>query len=405
MNVKISTNGLLSFMMYFCLAMVGIQYKNNPQVFVFLLLFVCGIAMVTGKKIKYYLEPLVLIITFVAYFCISTQYKSIVYTYTYATDLLAPITGYLCGYLLIGKSRKEDVYCKLYKVIAILTVSMTCFALACVIYKNINIGIYNRQVSLANLYYTMRSRYGLNLWNNQLIQPTNLNSICIFPILLIPFCMNYLNNKKWKIVFWLMLGASLVVAFETSTRTNFFMIPICFAVGYFYNRKDRQMKLTKRTLVKFLAVALVLVLSSNFIITWLQNSSILSRTETFDNGRIDSIARVMSLLIEYPYGNMPVTYAHNMWLDVARVAGIIPMIWLIIYTICVIRTLSRLLKNPYISNKAKSLIGTLTIGLLISFTVEPVIAGRPFNFMFFCLINGMCAALSRIYYNVPEEEL
>ena len=208
--------------------------------------------------------------------------------------------------------------------------------------------------------------------------------------------MKYVKDKKARFVYWISFAIAALVAFTTATRTNLVILPIAFAMSMFFSRKDIRIKLTWKSFALIFIFAVILTVLSPKIIGFLSNSLLATRTESFDNGRLKTMVQVLKGLPQYPMGNMPYKNAHNMWIDVARVAGIIPMVLLIVYTVMIIRTLIKLTKNQILPQEVKTLFLTLTLCLLISFAIEPVIEGRPFNLMFFCMINGMCAALAKV---------
>jgi hypothetical protein len=81
-------------------------------------------------------------------------------------------------------------------------------------------------------------------------------------------------------------------------------------------------------------------------------------------------------------------YAHNLWLDTARVAGILPLFFLLFFTLSAIKifTLSLTKLNDNLFFKNYVLVYFLAFFLI--FNVEPVLEGMYLLFLLFCLFVG-----------------
>ena len=86
-------------------------------------------------------------------------------------------------------------------------------------------------------------------------------------------------------------------------------------------------------------------------------------------------------------GNAPIgiaNYAHNLWLDVMVMCGVIPMILLIIFTYKTAKTALSLR-----SGNLKTLYVLAFLAINAAFFVEPVLSGAPHVFIMMCMMNGM----------------
>lgn len=96
-------------------------------------------------------------------------------------------------------------------------------------------------------------------------------------------------------------------------------------------------------------------------------------------------------MLKYPFGWIneytPYNYVHNMWLDVARMGGIIPFVFLLIPTITSLRNTYRLftIKN----NNLFVVIIVLYTCMFIAAFMEPVIEGCIYFFLLFCWLWGI----------------
>lgn len=81
-------------------------------------------------------------------------------------------------------------------------------------------------------------------------------------------------------------------------------------------------------------------------------------------------------------------HAHNLWLDVARVSGIIPLFFLLFFTFSAFKNWIRVVS--YFKNELfiKTYISILFLLFILQFSVEPVIEGMYLLFLSFCLFVG-----------------
>jgi hypothetical protein len=101
-------------------------------------------------------------------------------------------------------------------------------------------------------------------------------------------------------------------------------------------------------------------------------------------GRSDMWLSAIGSLFTSPFGWEPVgyTFAHNMWLDIARMAGLLAFIPFLIATILHGKNLLKLFHNRYITNFTAIII-SINVAMLFSSFTEPVIEG---SLLFFCIL-------------------
>ena len=111
---------------------------------------------------------------------------------------------------------------------------------------------------------------------------------------------------------------------------------------------------------------------------------------------IDSIQRIITDPFGWS-GKTTYNYAHNLWLDVAMLCGIIPFTFLVLATMRSVRlliSLKSLKKDPIVA----SMIALYVCFFLTSF-VEPVMIGFDVYFYLFCMLWGMQQSYHIIQYN------
>lgn len=88
-------------------------------------------------------------------------------------------------------------------------------------------------------------------------------------------------------------------------------------------------------------------------------------------------------------------YAHNLWLDVARVAGVIPLFFLIIFTFVSFKTWLKTLKLLSSDLFMRSYIFIFFISIILLFNVEPIMEGMYLLFLLFCMFIGFLYGMKK----------
>lgn len=84
-----------------------------------------------------------------------------------------------------------------------------------------------------------------------------------------------------------------------------------------------------------------------------------------------------------------ITFAHNLWLDVSRVSGILPFLFLCIFTILSILLIFNVVKIAPENHFINITILSYFIGFMAVFFVEPIIEGLLSFFLIYCLFIGI----------------
>ncbi len=81
-------------------------------------------------------------------------------------------------------------------------------------------------------------------------------------------------------------------------------------------------------------------------------------------------------------------YAHNLWLDVARVAGVIPFILLLFFTVSSIKIWIKSLRILRNNLFLRNYVFIYFLCIILLFNVEPIMDGMYLLFLLFCLYVG-----------------
>ena len=113
----------------------------------------------------------------------------------------------------------------------------------------------------------------------------------------------------------------------------------------------------------------------------------------FSDARFYAWRAALNGLLRYPLGgrqaDIGLNYAHNLWLDVGYVAGIIPFLLLVIFSWLLARSLGYLLRDRQTPDALKNFLIGIYVSVHLAFFVEPVLEGAFVSFSMFCFITGV----------------
>lgn len=206
--------------------------------------------------------------------------------------------------------------------------------------------------------------------------------------------------RKVLFIFFLLSVFSLL---NMSTRTGFFValislfLPILFLIKNYLDS-------IRYIIVLILGIIVVLSLINIFGVDALLKSTFIY--ERFTDGlanvnlnEVETIPRVfrwgyvVNGLFENPFGGK-LTYigggefAHNLWLDVAWKTGIFPFALLFLFSVRFCLLSVNIFRNLVFSNYFRIFSALISVSVILTFMVEPVIEGLFDMFSLWCLIFG-----------------
>ncbi len=251
-----------------------------------------------------------------------------------------------------------------------------------------------------------------NLWTGEYWHPTNFNSMGIYSVVGTYYLIFVQKRGIIKILGSIIAIVLSFISISTASRTNLVFLALMISIGICYDllyvNRLRIFAFFKKRIgyIKVLILLIIVVIALfniDYIINYFTTSALGERSKSYegsfkleDDPRWELANAVLESIWLYPQGNMPLFYAHNIVLDVARVAGIVPMLLMMVILMMAVLTIVSILRQNNCNREMSILIVLMTVGLLVSFMLEPVIEGRPTNFAIFCLIAGMnCAVKAR----------
>ena len=347
----------------------------------YILLF-CGVAILTLPIHKYLDKTAIWIISFSISYSLMHLALDLPLSHL-PLYLLAPLLFYCFGNYMIERLHSRQAIMEFIAVTVFMFSVVTFYT--CIVDIS-NIGLINPLRSMGRVgvedYEMAATLYGLNV---------SIGLACLFPFL-------YIDKKRRTPLHFLLLVSfvmSLLTTIHLVNRTGLVLTLFGLILFMAYNRKS------KKGIWLLLGIVLV-----TFI--FINKSDIVSITDAYslreqaegghgltDAGNrtskwIDALSRIFTSPFGW-YKDVNYTFVHNMWLDVARLTGIIPFIAIMGITITSINNSLKLyrIKNDYL---VLCVLSIITVILLESF-VEPVIEGFDLYFYLLCMFWGIQRAL------------
>lgn len=195
---------------------------------------------------------------------------------------------------------------------------------------------------------------------------------------------------------------SLLASVLMGNRTLLYITGFVFLASFIMYSKLEKRKI-RVIRILFLICILVLLFylfyAANFfeLRDIIDNSLLVSRmkySDTLKDPRLSVYFLALKQIFLYPFGGYRMylgglSYAHNLWLDVLYATGLIPFMFLLLFSIYVLINLYKLIKMPSLSLSPKLLWFGIYAGYMLNFMVEPILEGVPMMFISFCFISGM----------------
>lgn len=233
----------------------------------------------------------------------------------------------------------------------------------------------------------------LSFYEGQEVSATNVGlplNIGVVGVSMAIFC----SERKLKVSYFLLAFFSTLIVVHLLNRTGLVVLISCL-IGLVGVRSLKS--------GKFLVMTVLLVLLVSFILgtTEIMKSEVVSlyaernKVEGIE-GRSDRWVDHFGNLLIKPFGwaeDGEIYYIHNMWLDIARVSGLVPFSILLVLSVSFFwKSIKNALKYNY---ESSYLILGLNICFFASCFVEPIYGGT--HFMLYCMLWGCQFAWQKKY--------
>ena len=355
--------------------------------------------MSLGRKTlspKFIIVFYIIIIFGVAYSIILNNHEDLSIFRGYR-ELFLPAVLYTVGYLSIKSKTFSLMNISLYKNV-FLVISISLF-----IYAFLNLFFHLNYYGDVKLYN--RSIY--DIWNGGLLEATAQGSkLTLISVMIVPLLLSWNSFKPpLRLVLLFCIVISVISTLIMANRSLFAIIGVTFFAGLLLYFKLNSNKLGKN--IKAIGIVTIVALSIPLLYyfdimgvrSFYESSSFNQRLDevnggTFQNNpRFEAWSKTLLGILQFPMGGSQVsiglTYAHNLWLDVAYKTGIIPFVLLLLLTVLYIFYLMKLLYNNYISIGMKVFIFSTSVGLILNLMIEPILEGHYYMFMIFIFQLGL----------------
>lgn len=258
-----------------------------------------------------------------------------------------------------------------------------------------------------------------DIWSGETMAATGQSTLAC---LMLGFSVSIilLSTSKWVRFIgiasvFIMLWYNLVLA----GRTMIVILLVLFVVGILYTRKALDNSLERlKLLIGISSVVLFVSLIFAFNIGGLRDmmfsSNLFGRFESSFASLTEDALRATGKLsflgdfFKYPFGGLNMRdkygYAHDLLLDGYDEYGLFGLILLVAILVLGIVEVYKLLSRTTYHHAFKLGVLLIYIAMLLQFLVEPILAGMPWLFTCFSLINGVVAGMN-MSYSRNESEL
>jgi uncharacterized membrane protein (UPF0136 family) len=199
------------------------------------------------------------------------------------------------------------------------------------------------------------------------------------------------QNKWMRMGLLLVAVLALISVIHLVNRTGLAICAVCVFVGFAVSTKMNVRKMLP-ILLTFVVVGIFLsevgILGSDVSEAYAAREDDMDNDATKAGGRTELWLNAIGSLFVSPLGWKQESFAHNMWLDIARVGGWLALFPFVKATICYMLKLKSVLKNASKDNSLLILV-CINVAMLLNASVEPVIDGSLLFFSILMMFWGM----------------
>jgi O-antigen ligase len=211
-------------------------------------------------------------------------------------------------------------------------------------------------------------------------------------------------------VFLILTILSLITVIHLINRSGLVVLILCFVAVTIYNMKRDFGRVLGLLAIGAIVIYFVYNLSlvDEEILQVYEAREVRGHSISEGGGRMTRWTDAIELLFEHPWGysdlrGIKVHHAHNLWLDVGRVAGVLPFVALLIVTISYgINFLNLLGRND---GFLCSIFLAYNVVFFLSCMVEPIMEGMALYFYLYVMFWGMQRQYLKIRENVDKLSL
>jgi len=268
---------------------------------------------------------------------------------------------------------------------------------------------YTFQYIYSNYPFLIGTRTYINIWTNELGSPLALATFTI-PVIMFALPSIYLLSKfrfrmiiNYRHLFIISLlillilsgVLSLIMNAVLANRTPFivFILSSITAIIYLFFRQNLSENI-KMTLAGLIITVIIISISSHYYDIDMIYGLVKLRFEAgIETSRYDLWIQGFYNIFENPFGggqvdvSMGEYWFHNLWLDIVRASGIVPLLFMLIFQGQHVRSISLIIKRNK-DNFINLSIISLLIGVLSLYLAEPILEASVIFFAFTMFFVG-----------------
>lgn len=356
------------------------------------------------------LHGIILLILYGVVFCVNNKTLSS----RYIGGILAFFFAFVLFYIM--SSRFEAAILK--NVIAVLVAALIgCKIKGCtaekICFYIVFIALFMALHAMMNMAYNysqlgvlaIAERTAYDFWTQDISAATGQASK-LTPFIACSFYLIFYNKNTYlRLLSVILLFATVIFDLGLAGRSALVLLLFSIVLSYFIGSMRAKKVSSSAKVLVFVGLAVVALFFAYSIDLFgiqeiFEESSFNQRFNSPSGQDIDEDDRTrrklifLSHLLDYPFGgqhlcyDLKVGHAHDLWLDTFDMAGLLPLLLLVGYTLASIYRAYRFYNrpvNPYIA----TLVLVFFIIMNIQFYLEPIIEGSPKLLIFYCLIDSM----------------
>lgn len=385
-KVQNITLGIL-FLFLGCYFMQFMGFPNEITFFVGGILCLC--MLIEQRSLKIDIGLCLLILTMLSHFLILDGKRAIVKVIVYV-----PLVVYLLGNYgaCLARSKKDNKEKIFFWLLFAMVLGYTIH------------GVLNSYLYFAGYRAGGTARKWMDIWRQSFI-PGTQHGIFYLPTFAV-FLPSIIYFKKRKIMNICMIIAALFfsyIALVTRSRMSVVIFAIMFVGQLFLFvilEKDELKKYVSNKKVLFCGAILaglmfivaVTLMNTSVVKIFIENMG--KDGGILNNVRFVAQRNVLKALPSHLLGGMDKSvigfnYAHNVWLDMAKLTGIIPFIFFALYTLFTVYEILQFVMKKDISTDIKMIVAGVYVVFFLFYSVEPAMEANVNYMTPWIFLNGM----------------
>ena len=387
MNIKKEKESILYALILVYLTCYFIQLFGFPDLLMLVLgAIFCLILLLKQKKLRVDLGVCLVAITMFSYCIVVFGIRAIAIMMPYIPVLMYVLSHYLSKEIKVHDKSGIELSKVIY----------------CLVFGHAVHGVLNSYLYFAG-YRWEGTRYWMDVWQREIIPGTQL-TLYYIPVFAVLFpALIYFTKKKGRNIMVILLSLFFVYAsLATRTRTTLLVLALVFfiqGVIFVLLEKENVMKnVTPKKLGLFFGGIIVLIAVLVFALKDLEIIRAFIDNLSKGGGILNNIRFVvqrqaLSQIFDYPWGGsqmvLDLKLTHNVWLDLANEAGIIPFFAFAGYTLWTLYELIRFVMKKEIATEVKLMMVGIYVAFFLYYTVESAIRATVHFMTPWMLVNGL----------------